>query len=156
MDCGTGQTKLGFAGNAEVTCMKHLQSCSPYFRCGHQADSEVCLMQPSFVIPTAIRFGEARPGAANSSSKGGDPTDFCIGEKATSHGSAAHWPIRHGVVENWSHMERFWQHSIHRHERRALANMQTTISTAHHLLLNLQQNTCPCMPFLIAPKLSAS
>ena len=54
-----------------------------------------------------------------------DPADFCIGEEATSHGSGAHWPIRHGMVENWSHMERFWQQSIHRHGRRALSLMHS-------------------------------
>ena len=44
-----------------------------------------------------------------------DTADFCIGEDAVSLGAGAQWPIRHGIVEDWSHMERFWQQSIHRH-----------------------------------------
>lgn len=72
-------------------------------------------MQPSFVIPTAISFGEAngRTGAATSSSL--DEGTTWIGDEATSqsvHG--VQYPIRHGVVDNWSNMERFWQQAIHR------------------------------------------
>lgn len=31
---------------------------------------------------------------------------------ANSSSYTVHWPIRHGQVENWDHMERYWQQCI--------------------------------------------
>ncbi|GLC47861.1 hypothetical protein PLESTB_000033500 [Pleodorina starrii] len=108
MDCGTGFSKIGFAGNAE----------------------------PSFVIPTAVGPGASSAaggsggGAAaglGSLRSGGGPLlgdlDFTIGEEAlaaaqlaaaaagTGGGGAGGlvFPVRQGVVADWDAMERFWQ-----------------------------------------------
>jgi len=109
MDNGTGFTKLGFAGN----------------------DS------PSFVIPTAIATRQAsstssRPMAPGkpsslssagflSSKRGTEDLDFFIGDEAISQsngsGYGLNYPIRHGQVENWDHMERFWEQSIFKYLR---------------------------------------
>ncbi|ORY85747.1 actin family [Protomyces lactucae-debilis] len=117
MDNGTGLTKLGFAGN----------------------DS------PSFVFPTAIATrsgsgpagsGPAKPSKPSFLSGGGgssggnlaqkrgtEDLDFYIGEEAiaqTSSSSSAYginYPIKHGQIENWDHMERFWQESIFKYLR---------------------------------------
>ncbi|OLL27076.1 Actin-related protein 3 [Neolecta irregularis DAH-3] len=112
MDNGTGFTKLGFAGN----------------------DS------PSFVIPTAIATRQA-PGTAGSASRtmvpskpsslssggflsskrGTEDLDFFIGDEAISQSNSSgyglSYPIRHGQVENWDHMERFWEQSIFKYLR---------------------------------------
>lgn len=118
MDNGTGYSKLGFAGN----------------------DS------PSFVFPTAIATkgpaaggggsGSGRPAVANKPSyltggagpgghlsmkRGTEDLDFFIGDEAlaasSGSGYGVHYPIRHGQIENWDHMERFWSNSIFKYLR---------------------------------------
>ncbi|TRX89852.1 hypothetical protein FHL15_009285 [Xylaria flabelliformis] len=115
---GTGFSKLGFAGN----------------------DS------PSFVFPTAIATkgptggsggtGSGRPSVANKPSfltggagpsghlsmkRGTEDLDFFIGDEAIAAsngpGYGLHYPIRHGQVDNWDHMERFWSNSIFKYLR---------------------------------------
>ncbi|CAD7697900.1 unnamed protein product [Ostreobium quekettii] len=87
MDCGTGYTKLGYAGNVE----------------------------PSYCFPTAISSG---PSAAQRSpsqqASGLEDLDFCIGDEALAHGPTCPvtYPIKHGMVENWGSIERFWQQCI--------------------------------------------
>ncbi|TDZ23302.1 Actin-related protein 3 [Colletotrichum sidae] len=118
MDNGTGFSKLGFAGN----------------------DS------PSFVFPTAIATkgpaaggagtGSGRPAVANkpsfltggagasghlNSKRGTEDLDYFIGDEAIAAsggpGYGLHYPIRHGQIENWDHMERFWSNSIFKYLR---------------------------------------
>ncbi|CAG8952418.1 hypothetical protein HYALB_00004527 [Hymenoscyphus albidus] len=118
MDNGTGFSKLGFAGN----------------------DS------PSFVFPTAIATkgpaaggassGSGRPAVANKPSyltggagpgghlsmkRGTEDLDYFIGDEALAAangpGYGIHYPIRHGQIENWDHMERFWSNSIFKYLR---------------------------------------
>ena len=115
---GTGFSKLGFAGN----------------------DS------PSFVFPTAIATkttaggaagsGSGRPAVANkpsyltggagpgsnlSGKRGTEDLDFFIGDEAlaagNSPGYSVNYPVRHGQVENWDQMERFWSNSIFKYLR---------------------------------------
>ncbi|KAL8978149.1 MAG: hypothetical protein Q9205_006197, partial [Flavoplaca limonia] len=118
MDNGTGFSKLGFAGNDA----------------------------PSFVFPTAIATrggvsggggsGQGRPAVANKPSyltggsgsggalaakRGTEDLDFSIGDEALAAaagpGYGIHYPVRHGQVENWDHMERFWSNSIFKYLR---------------------------------------
>ncbi|EDK36337.1 conserved hypothetical protein [Meyerozyma guilliermondii ATCC 6260] len=102
MDNGTGLTKLGFAGN----------------------DS------PSFVFPTAIATastsgGGARGGSSTgsflSSKRGLEDLNFFIGDEALSAANGPNYnlsyPVRHGQIENWDHMERFWENSIFKYLR---------------------------------------
>lgn len=119
MDNGTGYSKLGFAGNDA----------------------------PSFVFPTAIATkgptggsggsGSGRPavGAKPSFLTGGggsggghlqmkrgtEDLDYFIGDEAlaaaSGPGYGIHYPIRHGQIENWDHMERFWSNSIFKYLR---------------------------------------
>ncbi|CAN9113313.1 unnamed protein product [Alternaria alternata] len=118
MDNGTGYSKLGFAGN----------------------DS------PSFVFPTAIATkgptggsggsGSGRPAVANkpsyltggagpgghlSGKRGTEDLDFFIGDEALAAAGGAgygiNYPIRHGQIDNWDLMERFWSNSIFKYLR---------------------------------------
>lgn len=94
-------TKLGFAGNVE----------------------------PCFIVPTVVAVNESfanqpRP----SSTKGSNwvaqhsagvmaDLDFYIGEEAFSRSKSnstysLSYPIKHGQVDNWDTMERFWQQCI--------------------------------------------
>uniref|UniRef100_A0A8C6SQM6 Actin related protein 3 n=1 Tax=Neogobius melanostomus TaxID=47308 RepID=A0A8C6SQM6_9GOBI len=88
VDCGTGYTKLGFAGNTE----------------------------PQFIIPSCIAIKEsAKVGdqAQRRMMKGVDDLDFFIGDEAIDKPSyATKWPIRHGIVEDWDLMERFMEQII--------------------------------------------
>lgn len=102
MDNGTGLTKLGFAGN----------------------DS------PSFVFPTTIATstiaGKTNKSSSSKTSflaskRGLEDLDFFIGDDAINAANGANYslsyPVRHGQVENWDHMERLWENSIFKYLR---------------------------------------
>lgn len=88
IDNGTGYTKMGYAGNSE----------------------------PSFIFPTLIGTNE---GVAGSSTTGIEDLNFHIGDDAVANSKsyASYYPVRHGIVDNWTHMEKFWQMSIFKHLR---------------------------------------
>jgi len=81
IDNGTGYTKMGFSGNAE----------------------------PSYIIPSCIGVNDTVTAAGRRGSALED-LDYAIGQEALSAASSTtvSWPIRHGTVENWDHMERYW------------------------------------------------
>lgn len=112
LDNGTGYTKMGFAGNSD----------------------------PSFVFPTAIATRStaagssgaagsrpsvpSKPGGLSSSSslaskRGIEDLDFFIGDEAYANAKTyqVDQPIRHGLIENWDHMERFWEQCIFKYLR---------------------------------------
>ncbi|KAF5392200.1 hypothetical protein D9757_001413 [Collybiopsis confluens] len=103
-DNGTGYSKVGFAGNSD----------------------------PSFVFPTAI--ATRGPAAQSSrapplpskpghlaSKRGVEDLDFFIGDEALANsktpGYGVHYPIRHGMIDNWDHMERYWEQTIFKYLR---------------------------------------
>ncbi|KAG8461873.1 hypothetical protein KFE25_013892 [Diacronema lutheri] len=87
IDNGTGYTKMGYAGNCE----------------------------PSFIVPTVIGTRDGNL-ARNAGKAAGsiDDLDFVVGDDALAGANAynINYPVRHGMVENWDNMERFWQRSI--------------------------------------------
>merc|ERR1711939_246558 len=111
MDNGTGYSKLGFAGNSD----------------------------PSFVFPTAIATRSGPSGSAASrgpsvpskpsglgassghlaSKRGIEDLDFYIGDEAIANSKTygVHYPIRHGMIEDWDQMERYWEQSIFKYLR---------------------------------------
>jgi|Transcript_1406 actin-related protein 3 len=88
IDNGTGYTKMGFAKNVE----------------------------PTHMIPTcvAVNATSSTNGAAGSMRGVMDDLDFVIGDEAMAMAGSRDvmWPIRHGQVENWEMMEKFWQASM--------------------------------------------
>ncbi|XP_008799925.1 actin-related protein 3-like [Phoenix dactylifera] len=99
VDNGTGYTKMGFSGNVE----------------------------PCFIIPTAVAVNESFLNQSEGSNKENwlaqynagitADLDFFIGEEAISLSRSSgiynlSYPIRHGLVENWDTMEKFWQQCI--------------------------------------------
>ncbi|XP_070770223.1 actin-related protein 3-like isoform X3 [Enoplosus armatus] len=93
VDCGTGYTKLGYAGNTE----------------------------PQFIVPSCIAIKEsAKVGdqAQRRMMKGVDDLDFYIGDEAVDKPTySTKWPIRHGIVEDWDLMERFMEQIIFKYLR---------------------------------------
>jgi len=92
IDNGTGYTKMGFAGNIE----------------------------PQYIVPTVIatQEGKGSQKAANQK-KGIEDLDFFIGDEAhaVSKTYDLFYPVRHGQIENWTHMECFWEHCIFKYLR---------------------------------------
>lgn len=113
IDNGTGFTKAGWAGNSD----------------------------PSFVFPTAIATRSLAGGSTTSSSRpsvpskpgglgsgggsniaskrGIDDLDFFIGDEAIANSKTyqVEQPIKHGLVENWDLMERFWEQCFFKYLR---------------------------------------
>jgi len=86
IDNGTGYTKMGYAGNYE----------------------------PNFIVPSLILSAVDKTGARK------DPVadlDFFIGSDATEKklNYNVDYPIRHGIVENWDTMEKYWQRCIYQY-----------------------------------------
>ncbi|XP_064131171.1 actin-related protein 3B isoform X3 [Loxodonta africana] len=93
VDCGTGYTKLGYAGNTE----------------------------PQFIIPSCIAIRESAKvvdQAQRRVLRGVDDLDFFIGDEAVDKPTyATKWPIRHGIIEDWDLMERFIEQVIFKYLR---------------------------------------
>jgi actin-related protein 3 len=100
IDNGTGYTKMGYAGNCE----------------------------PNYIIPSQIGVKESaaagpQKATGGTGAKGQVKTiedlDFFIGDEALERNKtyAVRNPIKHGQVENWTHMEQFWEHCIFRYLR---------------------------------------
>jgi actin-related protein 3 len=96
IDNGTGYTKMGFAGNDE----------------------------PQYIVPTTIGTqdtgGKTNLGAkTKQQQKGISDLDFFIGDEATavSKTYSVTNPVKHGQIEDWSLMERYWQHCVFKYLR---------------------------------------
>ena len=86
------------------------------------------------VFPTAIA---TRGGTSSQSARAGPPVpskpgnlaskrgvedlDFFIGDEAIANqrtpGYGVNYPIRHGVIDNWDYMERYWEQTIFKYLR---------------------------------------
>ncbi|KAM4718740.1 actin-related protein 3B isoform 6-T6 [Anableps anableps] len=93
IDCGTGYTKIGYAGNTE----------------------------PQFIMPSCIAIKESASvgeQAQRRLARGVDDLDFYIGDEAIDKPNyATKWPIRHGMVEDWDLMEKFMEQVIFKYLR---------------------------------------
>lgn len=93
IDNGTGYTKLGYAGNRE----------------------------PQYIIPSTIAIKEnmrAGDQATRRLTRGIEDLDFYIGDEALdAPGYSVKYPIRHGIVEDWDLMERYWEQCIFKYLR---------------------------------------
>ncbi|GMH45193.1 hypothetical protein BSKO_13150 [Bryopsis sp. KO-2023] len=93
MDCGTGFTKLGFGGNVE----------------------------PNFCIPTTLCSGSV-PSVSSpriDNAKPLDDFDVRIGDQTSTCASTQNveYPVRHGMVENWGAMEKYWLQCVYKYLR---------------------------------------
>jgi len=76
--------------------------------------------EPSFIIPTEIGTRESSQNQKREW-KGIEDMDFWIGDEARdplrTDGYTVANPIRAGQIENWDHMERYWQRCIYKYLR---------------------------------------
>lgn len=129
MDNGTGYSKLGSALLRSRTCLPVLTLLS---LCRFAGNSD-----PSFVFPTCIATRSAPAGSSTSrapsvpskpsglgsghlaSKRGIEDLDFFIGDEAIANNKtyAVNYPIKHGQIEDWDQMERYWEQSIFKYLR---------------------------------------
>ncbi|RWA11750.1 hypothetical protein EKO27_g3357 [Xylaria grammica] len=146
MDNGTGFSKLGFAGNDSPSFVfpTAIATKGPAGGSGGTGSGRPAVAnKPSFLTggagPTGhlsmkrgtedldFFIGDEALAASNGpgiapriltptlivrSTQDGPSVDIC-----TRPGYGLHYPIRHGQVENWDHMERFWSNSIFKYLR---------------------------------------
>jgi actin-related protein len=66
--------------------------------------------EPSFIFPTVIATNETA-GSLTGGSKttGVEDLNFSIGDEAIANSQTmqAYYPVRHGLVDNWTHMEKY-------------------------------------------------
>ena len=91
IDNGSGYTKVGYAGN----------------------------VRPDYVFPTAIAAADEGASEIGGSARDGlRDLDFCLGDLAVSSTRhSVNYPVRHGLIENWTNMERVWQRCFFEHMR---------------------------------------
>jgi hypothetical protein len=76
--------------------------------------------EPNYIIPTVIASAEEgkATGAATVNPTGIEDLNFLIGDDALNNKTyQIYYPVRHGLVDNWTHMEKFWQMSIFKYIR---------------------------------------
>lgn len=87
LDNGTGYTKMGYAGN----------------------------VQPNYIVPSLISvLAESKKGADKNSIP---DLDYYIGAEATEKRADYNvdYPIRHGIIDNWDNMEKYWARCIYQY-----------------------------------------
>jgi actin-related protein 3 len=142
LDNGTGYSKIGCAEGLKQAILSlilpypalqatriHLCKHGP----GNICHPDSASLSVRSVFPTAIATHErastagGRPGApaiptkpGNLASKRGiEDLDFYIGDEAIANSKTygIHYPIRHGLIDNWDHMERYWEQCIFKYLR---------------------------------------
>ncbi|EUC46474.1 hypothetical protein COCMIDRAFT_25553 [Bipolaris oryzae ATCC 44560] len=118
MDNGTGYSKLGFAGNDSPSFVfpTAIATKGPTGGTGGSGSGRPAVAnKPSFLT------GGAGPGGHLSGKRGTEDLDFFIGDEALAAAGGAgygiNYPIRHGQIDNWDLMERFWSNSIFKYLR---------------------------------------
>lgn len=102
-------TKMGFAGNNDPS---FIQPTVIATRDGGASSSA-----PS--VPSKPSFLNSSASSNLASKRGIEDLDFFIGDEAVANSKtyALNYPIRHGQIDNWDHMERYWEQSIFKYLR---------------------------------------
>jgi len=120
MDNGTGYSKLGFAGNDSPSFVfpTAIATRGPTGGAGGGSSGSG---RPAVANKPSFLTGGAGPGGHLSGKRGTEDLDFYIGDEALSaaggSGYGINYPIRHGQIDNWDLMERFWSNSIFKYLR---------------------------------------
>ena len=72
---------------------------------------------PQFIIPTAIATKDER--TIRGPKRGVEDLDFHIGDEAIANQKTygVSYPVRHGQIDDWDQMERYWEQSIFKYLR---------------------------------------
>jgi len=92
IDVGTGYTKMGYASNWE----------------------------PQYIIPSVIATNDEKAKTQTAAQKkGAEDLDFFIGDEAfaNAHSYQVNYPVRHGQIESWDLIEKFWEQCIFKYMR---------------------------------------
>jgi len=76
--------------------------------------------EPQYIVPTVIATQEGKGAQkAATQKKGVEDLDFYIGDEALSNSKTydIFYPVRHGQIDNWTHMEYFWEQAIFKYLR---------------------------------------
>lgn len=121
LDVGTGYTKMGFAGNKDPSFVIPSAIATrqgPGGSSGHGGHHGGKAPPPPPSKPSSL--SSASP--SNLSSKRGvEDLDFFIGNEALhagkGHGYGVHYPVRHGLIDDWDLMEKYWQQCLFKYLR---------------------------------------
>jgi actin-related protein 3 len=124
IDNGTGYTKMGYAGNTEpsfiipsVIATKDPKMVRSASACCHGllAAATACSLPHRASRPYVFTAASQ----ARKDWKGVEDLDFWIGDEAMARANeyTINYPIRHGIVENWDSMERYWQRCMFKYLR---------------------------------------
>lgn len=87
LDCGTGYTKMGLAGNVD----------------------------PQFVEPTVVGYGQTGlHGSAKQQNPLAD-LDYVIGSAALTPAYAVNYPMKQGLIHDWDAMEKLWSACLYKY-----------------------------------------
>ncbi|AGO11064.1 AaceriAFR419Cp [[Ashbya] aceris (nom. inval.)] len=136
MDNGTGLTKLGFAGNDSPSWVfpTAIATAQPSKTTKSSSTGGMGQSGSGMGAGGSAYFGNTTSATSftgfTSSSlmsnnlagkRGTEDLDFYIGNEALAAAQgpsySLSYPIRHGQVEDWNHMERFWENSIFKYLR---------------------------------------
>lgn len=75
-------------------------------------------VEPQFIIPSVIATDEGT-NKKSSKLKGLEDLDFFIGDEAMENSSTyqVNYPVRHGQIDNWDHIERLWEQALYKYLR---------------------------------------
>ena len=115
----------------------------------------------SSVFPTAIatrgpaaqstRGGPSIPSKPGNlaSKRGVEDLDFFIGDEALANaktpGYGVHYPIRHGMIDNWDHMERYWEQTIFKYLRAEPEDHYFLLVCHHPIHMHPRSSDCICL-----------
>ena len=126
LDVGTGYTKMGFAGNQlpsfVIPSAIAARSGPGTSSSGGRGGAPPPPSKPSSLSSSSAGGGGGGGASSNLASKRGvEDLDFHIGDEALAagkgHGYGVHYPVRHGLIENWDLMEKYWQQCIFKYLR---------------------------------------
>jgi len=89
IDNGTGYTKMGYASNYE----------------------------PNYIVPTLISTRAEQKSSVGGKKNDVEDLDFFIGAEAVEKRDNYNvdYPIRHGIIDNWDNMEKYWARCIYQY-----------------------------------------
>ena len=114
----TSFSKLGFAGNTEPQYTFPTAIATREIQTGSGAKTTTGSSATTGKA-SHVSIGPGMSMSNLSSKRGLEDLDFYIGDEAVANSKTygLSYPIRHGQIENWDQMERYWEQSIFKYLR---------------------------------------